>query len=157
MDAFHARANSILEDVSRHLEPVARWLPDVVTQHPRFTVAAVAVGLSAIWARRNYLEFKALGRGGLPSNTRGWFVAVFLKLFARDTVSTGEYDRDPNKDAWIEGKDEIPIRQGPRPGRGFHVAPARQSDQIPNEEMTVVSNGTCSHDAVNMVRAFESC
>ena len=139
MAAFGTHAASCVKGVGRRLEPVVQLLPDVVKQNPRFAAVAVVVGLSGLWARGNYLEFKATGPGGLPYNVRGWLMALVLKLFARETQSTREYDRDANKDSWIEGKDKIPSRVGPRPRHGFHVVPARQTDQIPVKEMMVVS------------------
>ncbi|GJE92835.1 hypothetical protein PsYK624_089930 [Phanerochaete sordida] len=97
-------------------------------QRPGAALAAAALGLSALWLRRNYAQFLALGPGGLPYNARGWLVALLLKLFARETTSTGEYARDANKDVWLAAS--LPPRQGRRPAVGFHVVPARQLDQV---------------------------
>lgn len=130
----------LLADVSHHIEPLIRHLPKIFRDQPALWTSTTLLGLSALWLRKNYREFKAIGRGGLPYNVRGWLIALFLKLFSRETLSTLEYDRDPNKERWIEDADSIPVRKSSRPGSGFHVVPARQTNQLPTKEMMVVSN-----------------
>ena len=131
--------SNLFESAAPYLEPVVQRLPEAVTQNPCTTATTVAVvGLSGLWARKNYLAFLAIGPGGLPYHVGGWLIALFLKLFARETISTLEYDKDQNKESYIEDKEKIPVR-GDRPLYGWHVVPARQSNQIPAENMMIVS------------------
>ncbi|EKM54773.1 uncharacterized protein PHACADRAFT_258849 [Phanerochaete carnosa HHB-10118-sp] len=122
--------------VSRRIEELTRTAPAAFRRQPGvFITAAAVLGLSSLWLRSNYLEFKALGPGGLPYDVRGWLMALVLKAFSRETLSTAEYDADANKDSWLDDREGIPRRQGARPSGGFHVVPARQLDQVPSGEM----------------------
>ena len=133
------RSRRSLARAPQRLEQLAHTLAAAARRHPGSVAAALAlVGLSSLWLRQNYLEFKALGPGGLPYTARGWAMALVLKLFARETLSTAEYDRDSNKDSWIDGKESIPRRKGPRPNSGFHVVPARPFYQSPAAEVMKV-------------------
>lgn len=76
----------------------------------------------------------ALGPGGLPNHVGGWLAALVLKLCESNTLSTEMYDQDQDKTRWLDTT-ELPRRNGPRPDSGFHVAPVRQLDQLPSDEM----------------------
>lgn len=127
---------AILAAAVRHIDALAQHAPAAVRRRPgAFAAAAAVVGLSSLWLRRNYRAFMALGPGGLPYGVRGWLMALVLRLFARATTSTGEYDRDADKSTWLDDRAALPPRTGPRPDPGFHVVPARQLDQVPSREM----------------------
>lgn len=133
------QVSNILADASRRLEPITRSLPEVARRSPAVVLTTLAVvGVSSAWLRNNWLEFKALGPGGLPYNIKGWLMALVLKALSRETRSVGEYDRDPDKSSWFEEPESVPVRAGVRPKHGFHVVPARQLDQIPTKEMMKV-------------------
>lgn len=123
-------------DIHVHLKPLVQQL-----RNPRLVATAALVGLSSLWLRNNYLDFKATGPGGLPYNVGGWLGALFLKLFARETTGTKEYDADENKETYL-GED-LPQRQGGRPKGGFHVVPARQREQIPGKDVMEVRVLAC--------------
>ena len=107
--------------------------------------------IGAPWLYNNYREFLAIGPGGMPYNVRGWLMALFFKIFERDTLSTVEYDRETNKDRWLDlSKEALPTRQGPRPNSGFHVVPVRQFDQLPSAEMKRVSLAFSPEVIVNL-------
>jgi hypothetical protein len=135
-----SQVSTFIADASRRVEPLIRWLNEAFKRSPvGFTATVAAVGLSSAWLRSNYLEFMALGPGGLPYNVRGWLIALVFKALSRETTSTKEYDRDPDRSSWIDDAESLPERHGLRPKSGFHVAPARQYDQIPSKEMMQVS------------------
>lgn len=123
-----------------------RFGPAISSVHDRFpapypTLVSILSILLLVspWLYNNYLEFLALGPGGMPYNARGWLMALFFKMFERNTLTTKEYDRDSNKSRWLDNsKGSLPNRQGPRPNSGFHVVPVRQLNQIPPEEMAKV-------------------
>ncbi|KAF7794655.1 hypothetical protein EIP86_005793 [Pleurotus ostreatoroseus] len=105
-------------------------------RHPRLLTLTALLGLSAPWLYGNYLDFLALGPGGLPYNAGGWLVALLCKLLlARETRGTAAYDREANREVYIEGVEDVPERRGERPETGWHVLPARQRGKVPPVEM----------------------
>ena len=139
-NAMSFRPQNLFADALRRLEVIARSAPSAVKHHPTASLTALAAAsVTLAWLRSNYLEFKALGPGGLPYNFRGWLIALLLKAVSRETLSCGEYDQDPDQNTWFDDHDSIPVRAGVRPRYGFHVVPARQLDQIPSKESMQVS------------------
>ena len=111
--------------------------PPVKRNLGTISVTSVVLLLSR-WLYHNYCEFMALGPGGVPYNVRGWLTVLFFKPFSRETLSVDMYDRDSNKHTWLD-KEFLQRRNGPRPDSGFHVAPARQFDQVAPEAFGKVS------------------
>ena len=100
LDALSRRVASLFDNIS---------LARTVRLHPAFLALATTVGFSLPWLVRNYREYMALGPGGLPYNVRGWLIALFLKIFARDPIDTSIYDANPNKDTFLDDPDKLAI------------------------------------------------
>ncbi|KAK0201209.1 hypothetical protein DFS33DRAFT_1266058 [Desarmillaria ectypa] len=98
--------------------------------HPRSAILLGVIGLSVPWLVEDYHRWLRLGKAALPYNPIGWLLAVSLKPFGRETLSTIEYSQDPNNASWLE-RAEIPERRGSRPFTGWHIAPHRQLDRTP--------------------------
>ncbi|KAF7375000.1 hypothetical protein MSAN_00386100 [Mycena sanguinolenta] len=99
--------------------------------HPR---AVMLTGLAAVgvpWLLNNYRQFRALGQTRLKGPL-GWFVALMLTAFGRETVSTAEYDKAATQERWLETPVE---RRGTRPVTGWHCVPHRQTNRLPSDEM----------------------
>ncbi|KAJ7227064.1 hypothetical protein GGX14DRAFT_628007 [Mycena pura] len=101
--------------------------------HPRAVALTAVIALGTPLVLDNYRKYLALGTSGLTRlGPLGWLVAVSLTAFGRETVSTAEYDRAANKDAWLEIGVE---RRGARPTTGWHCVPHRQMDRLPKDEV----------------------
>lgn len=100
--------------------------------NPRSAIILGVIGLSVPWAIEDYHRWLRLGKSALPYNPIGWLLAVSLKPFGRETISTIEYSQDPNDAAWLDPA-MIPERRGSRPFTGWHFAPHRQLDRIPDD------------------------
>lgn len=132
--------------LDRFASTISTVLKNYPTRYPTSSSLLFVLLLTSPWLYDNYLEFLAVGPGGMPYNARGWLMALFFKMFERDTLSTREYDRDANKDRWLDVSQEaLPTHQGPRPHSGWHVVPVRQCDQLPSEEMAKVSVSVVSY------------
>lgn len=92
-------------------------------------------------ANSNYHAYLAMGPGGLPHNVFGWLSALYRKPFARETLSTEQYDQDGNKESFL-GHGSINERRGDRPKISWHVFPSRQLDRYAPPEMRQV-RATC--------------
>ncbi|KAI5119132.1 hypothetical protein M0805_005738 [Coniferiporia weirii] len=106
--------------------------------YPRGAIVASLCALLAPLAIRNFRQYKALGRSGLPNVFVGWVLATLLKPVGRETTSTDEYERDANKDAWLvagNGPRHIPSRGRQRPSTGWHFLPHRQTEHFPSEKI----------------------
>jgi len=78
----------------------------------------------------NYLLFRALGPGGLPSNPVGWAVSCALKLLSREPLSSARYvDDGPAHLA------PLVVRSGERPRTSWHPVPQRQVSQLPSADV----------------------
>jgi hypothetical protein len=86
-------------------------------------IATVAV---ALWARRDYMAWLALGPGGLPSTPRGWLRMTSLRLQARNpfdvTGLRGTTGRGHDRAVLVD----LPMRSGQRPRVSPHPVPHRQ-------------------------------
>lgn len=105
---------------------------------PRTVVAASVFALATPWLVGNYRKWMALGLSGLPHNALGWLLALLLKPIGRETLSTAEYDRDANKEGWLEDAASLPRRQRARPKTGWHFFPHRQLEQRPSAAIKAV-------------------
>jgi len=114
-------------------------LSDVVTQLLlRYQRAIVFTTLASVifsWLVGNYRAFRTLSGSGLGQGLLGWLIALSLKPFGRETTSTREYERDPNKDSWLRDPASIPERRGTRPLTGWHFLPHRQINRIPTAKI----------------------
>lgn len=103
------------------------------SSNPILWFVALAVLGAAAWVVKDYREWKALGKGGVPYNFYGWLMVTRFRFEARETLGTAQYgDR-------IGGADDsvrlpvLPARAGPRPRMGKHPVPHRQLDQKPDD------------------------
>ena len=104
--------------------------------HPRAVALTAIIALGTPLVLDNYRKYLALGTSGLTRlGPLGWLVAISLTAFGRETVSTAEYDRAANKEAWLEIEVE---RRGARPTTGWHCVPHRQMDRLPKDEVAKV-------------------
>ena len=102
-----------------------------LSNNPILWVVALAVLGIAGWVVKDYREWRALGKGGVPYNLYGWMMVTRFRLEARDTLGTAIYrDRMGGPDDSIRLPD-LPQREGPRPRMGKHPVPHRQLDQKP--------------------------
>lgn len=86
----------------------------------------------AVWAVKDYREWKALGKGGVPYNAWGWLIVRRIGLHALETRGTEIYDERIGKPGDIRRLPELPYREGGRPTMGKHVVPHRQLEQPGN-------------------------
>lgn len=103
------------------------------TNNPILWAVALAVLAAAAWVVKDYREWKALGKGGVPYNFYGWMLVTWLRLETRETLSTGQYaDRigGPEDSVRLPAQ---PQREGARPRMGKHPVPHRQLDQKPED------------------------
>ena len=132
-------SGTLFDSALKRLEGLSKTLVLYSHRYTGIVTFTTAVCLSAPWLWHNYHQFLAIGPGGLPYNVRGWLVALWLKLWSRETLGTASYDADPEKRSWIEDPDGVPERRGTRPISGWHVLPARQFNKVPGEDIGVVS------------------
>lgn len=94
-------------------------------------ILVVIVAIAAtIWARKDYLGWISLGKGGLPSNLRGWLVTTRFRMRKRDPIETGSYAADDDEPDNISYLDDLPRRNGPRPAIAPWPIPHRQLSQF---------------------------
>ena len=87
------------------------------------------------WGIRDYRNWVAIGKGGLPHTLRGWLTMTRLRLKKRETTSVGLYDPligGADDVVWLK---DLPARKGPRPRTAVYPIPHRQLDQTPPVEM----------------------
>lgn len=75
----------------------------------------------AMYLRRDYLRFLSLGRGGRPSNVRGWVQNKFYQILLVNTIGVDVYSKvflDPLAEPYngFLFLYDMPTRPGPRPG-----------------------------------------
>lgn len=106
-----------------------------------FSSCAVIVALVAYTPSilQDYRIYMGYGENGSPSTFRGWLRStVFLRaLSSSDLFSTGMYERNDDRRAWLDGDWPRKPRES-RPIIGPHPAPQRQLDQIPSEAAKTV-------------------
>ncbi|KAJ7494633.1 hypothetical protein B0H11DRAFT_1716962 [Mycena galericulata] len=103
-------------------------------RNPRAAALAAVLTVGTPWVVNNYRKYLSLGESVLTRlGPLGWLVALTLTGLGRETLSTEEYARDPNKERWLEVIP--PERRGARPTTGWHCVPHRQLDRFPTDEM----------------------
>lgn len=130
-------------------------LTTFLNKHPRLIAFTALATLSTPLLYNNYRAFLALGPGGLPYNVFGWLVALGLRPFARETRNTEEYVRDGSQERWLRD-DDIIARKGERPKFGWHVAPVRQQNMIPSEEIAKVGTFIPLDISAETLKRFDS-
>lgn len=116
----------------QNISPVLLNAQGILQRYPRAIAFTTAVALSTPWMIDNYAKYMSLGEGGFPYNPIGWLMALAAWPFGRETVSTKQYQQDPNKETWLG---DIPERRGERPATGWHPIPHRQLVQMPDAVM----------------------
>ncbi|KAJ6607404.1 hypothetical protein B0H10DRAFT_2227936 [Mycena sp. CBHHK59/15] len=97
-------------------------------RHLRVLGLAAAIVVGTPWVIGNYNKFLALGA---HNPLKLWLIATPLTALGRETTSTEEYDKDPNKETWLDRPVE---RRGARPTLGWHCVPHRQIDRLPTDK-----------------------
>ncbi len=120
----------------QNISPVLLNAQGILQRYPRAIAFTTAVALSTPWMIDNYAKYMSLGEGGFPYNPIGWLMALAAWPFGRETVSTKQYQQDPNKETWLG---DIPERRGERPATGWHPIPHRQLVQMPDAVMREAS------------------
>lgn len=95
-----------------------------------FTLLFILVAGIALWIRKDYLGWIALGKGGLPSNWRGWLVMSRFRMRKRDPIETECYLPDQVKPDNVSYLTDLPRRNGPRPSIAPWPIPHRQMSQF---------------------------
>jgi hypothetical protein len=122
---------------------------DVVTVGRRAVLMAVAVG----WAVRDFLQWRALGAGGLPLSPRGWLTMTVLRIRVLGV--------DPlNATGWagigyLSGP--LAVRPGSRPTVAPYPIPHRQLDQHPDRRFTpglTIASFVASRPALTCARSY---
>lgn len=115
--------------------PALDFVKKLVLEHPGATISTALAALLVPWCIGNYRKFYALGHSGLGQGIGGWFIATLVTLtFGRETLTTAEYDRDPNKETFLKDLASIPERRGSRPEIGWHCIPHRQMSRLPTNK-----------------------
>lgn len=73
----------------------------------------------AMYIRRDYLRFLSLGRGGRPSNVRGWLQNKFYQILLVNIIGVDVFSEafnDPMAEPYNGFLYDMPTRPGPRPG-----------------------------------------
>jgi hypothetical protein len=149
----------MLELTSISQSPLIRKTAFILQSYPRSAVALSLFAGAVPWLRKNYRQFLDLGPGGLPYNVFGWLVALAITPLGRETLSTGEYDTDPNKETWLDPS-KILRRRDSRPRLGWHIAPHRQVEQFSTEEFRKVKCrllGLCLLSLTGVLRHLTTC
>ena len=98
--------------------------------------AGALTGLAlALWARRDYQAWRALGPGGLPANLRGWTRTSLWRLKKRNPFSDEGFASAVGGPQDRVALGEIPVRPAPRPKIAPWPIPHRQLDQFPPPDM----------------------
>ncbi|KAF8556213.1 hypothetical protein OG21DRAFT_1506837 [Imleria badia] len=103
-------------------------------RHSSLLTIGVILGFVIRRSISNYHAYIAMGPGGLPYNIYGWLLSLCFKPFAREKLSTEQYDQDGNKETFLD-HEEIKERRGDRPKMSWHIAPSRQLDRYAPLEM----------------------
>lgn len=97
---------------------------------PLIGVLALAALVLAIWVAMDYRQWKALGKGGVPSNFLGWLLITSFRMHKREPIGTAIYADRIGGAADSVHLYELALRQGPRPRIGAHPVPHRQLNQL---------------------------
>jgi hypothetical protein len=108
------------------------------------TIIGLLSFLGIVIGYNDYQAWKALGRGGMPYNIKGWLYQSMLRLKAsNDITSTKCYD-ELMKQSELESRtffsQELPVRKGAKPTMSTHIIPHRQLDHKANKGLVDVSS-----------------
>ena len=123
------------------------------------SVAAALFGFAA-WARWDYKQWLRLGKGGLPSNAKGWLRVTRMRLQSSNPLQLGHLEQlgESGPAAAIVGP--LPSRGTERPRVGAHPVPHRQRDQHITPELLAALQQVfdeevqAASDAVEYARSF---
>jgi hypothetical protein len=97
-------------------------------ERPGLTAIATSSALLFPFAIRNYLAFLRLKPAAPIANPLGWLFSLTLRLFARESKSTEEYEGPhEEKGTWLGHN--LAWRKGDRPEISWFVGPHRQMTQ----------------------------
>lgn len=96
--------------------------------------ALVLLGVVLVWARIDYLNWVAIGKGGLPHTLGGWLKMTRLRLQKTDTIGVHIYAPMIGKPDDVARLGDLPARQGSRPRIAVYPIPHRQLDQAPSAD-----------------------
>lgn len=125
-------SSSLQAQFSGALTPVV----DALRKRPAITQTAAAAGATAllITAYRDYRQFLALGKGGIPYNALGWLISVLvlrpLALSYSARLYVGDYPEFGASQIILD----LPLRSGPRPVADG-IVPHRQMTDNAAESM----------------------
>ncbi|WP_157646892.1 luciferase family protein [Actinomycetospora chiangmaiensis] len=102
------------------------------TRVPGLVGAVLTVVLGAVWARRDFHAWRALGPGGLPPTPWGWLRVSALRVVALLPAPPGS-GIDPGPPTPPVGR--LPERGAPRPRVAPHPVPHRVLDQRAPREL----------------------
>ena len=91
----------------------------------------MAAAAAALWAARDYAQWRSLGAGGLPANVRGWLTMTRLRLRAVDGIDVSPIVTS-SADDW-RGWTTVRPRVGAKPRVSPYPVPHRQLTQLPGE------------------------
>ncbi|RGE20042.1 luciferase family protein [Leucobacter sp. wl10] len=122
-------------------------------------IAAVALAAGAVWARRDYRSWVALGPGGRPHTLRGWLDVTRLRLSKGDPLDVEALRRRSEQSPRIprlEGP--LPQNPSPRPGIAPHPIPHRvvgtsTPEALVAELQEVFDRAEAAHDAVRYAQS----
>ena len=113
-------------------------------------ISAVALAIPPCYA--NYKQYLSVCPGGFPSNPIGWALNWMLRLLARETTSTTEYE-EPWRDQYakgISGKEaevnrtrylpDLPQQTRPRPEVAPFMVPQRLVHPVTDPKITKASS-----------------
>ena len=92
----------------------------------RLVAAIIAALASAIWARRDYRGWRALGPGGLPPTWRGWLRTTGWRLRTRNPLCLRPLRARQGSPGDVVALADLPRRPGRRPRVAPHPVPHRQ-------------------------------
>lgn len=86
--------------------------------------------------RKDYKEWKSLGKGGVPYNLYGWLLVTYYRFYKRDPIDTLLYKSMINTPEDSVQLNNLVKREGPRPKIGVHPVPHRQLNQLDSDPGT---------------------
>ena len=89
-----------------------------------FTIAIL------IWSYSDYNKWRALGKGGVPDNLKGWLMVTLTRPLKRNPFSIKYFEQDIGNNCDVLGLADLPERKGERPLVAKHPVPHRQLSQI---------------------------
>lgn len=94
--------------------------------------ALLLVGIF-IWSYFDYYKWKALGKGGVPDNLKGWLMVTLIRPLKRNPFSIKFFQQHIGNHCDTIGLVDLPKRKGGRPIVAKHPVPHRQLSQMGKE------------------------